>query len=163
MGDVGRILSVKGLLNGVELILLGPEEVEESNDGSLKLGALLSTNGDGREGLPEDDFADVGCDEERDARAKTVAFLEKFVEEDHNDTGHGELHKDCNGVKVPDFFNWTVHAREEIGECLTHCDNDSKQFLGGLEKLPVILRCHVDINDLGSSKELHDHGRGDDG
>lgn len=64
--NVGCVLSVEGLLDRIEFVLLGPQEVEKRNDCSFELGSLLSANSDRREGFPEDDLADVRRDEKRD-------------------------------------------------------------------------------------------------
>ena len=40
--------------------------MEEGNDGALELGSLLSTDGDGGEGSPQDVLANVSGDEEGD-------------------------------------------------------------------------------------------------
>ena len=64
VGNIGRVLPVKGLLQGEELVGLRQQEVEQGDDGSLELGSLLRADRDGRERLPQDDLADVGGDEE---------------------------------------------------------------------------------------------------
>jgi hypothetical protein len=67
VGEVGGILSVEGVLEGINFVALGEEEVEESDDCSFELSALISSDCDGGEALPEDVLADVGSDEEGDA------------------------------------------------------------------------------------------------
>jgi hypothetical protein len=121
---IRRVLPIESLLQGVELVRLGQQEVEESNDGALELSALLRADGDGRETLPEDDFTDVGGNEEGDAAAKTVALLEELIEEDNDDAGQGELEDDDDAVDHADFVDGTVHAREKVSESLTDGDND---------------------------------------
>ena len=64
VGDIGRVLPVEGLLQGEELVRLRQQEVEKCDNGTLEFGTLLRTDRDGRERLPQDDFADVGGDEE---------------------------------------------------------------------------------------------------
>ncbi len=86
IADVWRVLSVEGLLECIEWVLLGQEEVEQGDNGALKFSTLLCTDCNGREALPEDDLTDVGSDEKGDSGAKTVAFLEELVEQDHDDT-----------------------------------------------------------------------------
>jgi hypothetical protein len=76
-------------VQGAAFIIPGQEQVEERNDRAFKLGSTASVDGGGGEGLPDDGFTDVGGDEEGDARSKTVSFLEKLVEEDH-DHGRGD-------------------------------------------------------------------------
>ena len=45
----------------------------------------------GREWFPDYGVIDIGCDEEIDARVKTVSFLEQFVEENNNGRRNDEL------------------------------------------------------------------------
>lgn len=72
-------MTVEGLLEGENFVLLGQEEVEESDDGTLELSSLLSANGDWGERFPEDDLTDVGGDEKGDTATKTVALLKEFI------------------------------------------------------------------------------------
>jgi hypothetical protein len=63
VAEVWSILSVEGLLESVELVWLGQEEVEKSDDASLEFSSLISSNGNWRERFPEDQLTDVGGDE----------------------------------------------------------------------------------------------------
>ena len=47
VGNVRSVLPIEGLLDGVKLVLLGQEEVEKGDDGSLELSTLLRADGDG--------------------------------------------------------------------------------------------------------------------
>ena len=47
--NIRRVLAIEGLLKGVDFVLLGAQEVEQSNDGTLELGSLLRADRDGRE------------------------------------------------------------------------------------------------------------------
>ena len=75
IGQVGGVLSVEGVLEGIDLVALGEQEVEQSNDGTLEFSSLVGSDGDGGEALPEDVLANVGSDKERDSRAETVSLL----------------------------------------------------------------------------------------
>jgi len=46
VAKVWSVLSVEGLFDTVELVWLGQEEVEESDDGTLELGSLVGSDGD---------------------------------------------------------------------------------------------------------------------
>jgi hypothetical protein len=162
-GQVGRVLSVEGVLEGVDFVALGEEEVEESDDGSFELGSLVSSDGDGGETLPQDVFADVGGDKQGDSTSETVALLEELVEKDHNDTGSEELEENQNGVNGSEVGEFTVHARQEIGEGLSKSDDQAKELLGSLEEFSVLLGGLVDFDDLGTCEQLHDHAGSDDG
>jgi hypothetical protein len=63
---VWSVLSVESLLQAIELVWLSQQKVEESNDSSLKLSTLISSNGDWGEGFPKNELTDVGGDEKRD-------------------------------------------------------------------------------------------------
>lgn len=65
--------------------------MEERNEGTLKLGALAGVDRRWGERLPDDGLADVGSNEERNARAETVALLEELVEEENDERGGDEL------------------------------------------------------------------------
>ena len=66
VAEVWSVLSVEGLLESVELVWLGEQEVEQGDDASLELGSLVGSNGDWGEGFPKDGLTDVGGDEKRD-------------------------------------------------------------------------------------------------
>ena len=69
--QVGQVLPVESLPESPDLVLPGGQEVEQSDHGTLKLGAAASVDGGRGEGLPDDGLADVGGDEQRNSRAKT--------------------------------------------------------------------------------------------
>jgi len=136
---IRRILSVESILKRVELVALGQQEVEKSNDCALKLGALLGSDGDGGEAAPENVLADIRGDEERYARAETVALLEELVEENHDHARGEQLNDNQDGVEGTEVREVTVHAREEISESLTEGDDETEKLLDGLEKVTILL------------------------
>ena len=77
--EVGEVLAVEGLLKRTHLVVASDEHVEERNDSALELRAEARVDGGGAEGLPHDRLADVGGNEEGDARAKPVALLQELV------------------------------------------------------------------------------------
>lgn len=89
--DVRELVAVEGLLEGPRLAGPSHEEVEERDEGTLKLGALAGVDRRWGERLPDDGLADVGSNEERNARAETVALLEELVEEENDERGGDEL------------------------------------------------------------------------
>jgi hypothetical protein len=60
VAQIGCILSVEGILQGIHFVALGQHEVEQCNNGSLKFSALVSSNCHRGETLPQDVFTDVG-------------------------------------------------------------------------------------------------------
>jgi len=93
IGQIGQVLPVEGFPQGADLVLSGGQQVEESNDCSLKLGATSGVDGGWREGLPDDSFANVGGDEQGDTGAQTVTFLKEFVQEKNNKSGNEKLNE----------------------------------------------------------------------
>jgi hypothetical protein len=73
--DVGEVLSIEGLVERALLVGPGQKEVEQRDDGALELGTTTSVDGGWRKGFPDDGFADVGCDEERDTASQSISFL----------------------------------------------------------------------------------------
>jgi hypothetical protein len=66
-------------------------QVEESNNGTLKLRATTGIDGSGAESLPDNRLANVCSNEKTDTASETVALLEEFVEKDDNDAGNDKL------------------------------------------------------------------------
>jgi len=137
--------------------------MEECNDGSFEFSTLLSSDCDWWETLPEDVLADVGSDKEWDTWTKTVTLLQELIQQDHNNTSSEELKDDQNGVEGTKVSEVTVHAWEQVGECLSQSDDQTEELLGCLEEVSVLLRWLVHFNDLCTCKELHDHTWGNDG
>jgi len=126
--EVGQVLPVEALSQGAHLVRAGGQEMKHSNDGSLKLSTWITgatrlaiimqrwthlirrdsalrcsrtsarVDGGGAEGLPDDRLADVGCDEERDTGAQTVALLEQLIQQQDNQTCDKELKKRTPGL-----------------------------------------------------------------
>ena len=65
VAKIWSVLSVESLLEAVELVWLGEEEVEEGNDASLELSALVGSNGNWGEAFPQDELTDIGGNEKR--------------------------------------------------------------------------------------------------
>ena len=84
VGQVRQVLSVEGFPQGADLVLSGGQQVEEGNDCAFELGAPTGIDGRGGEGFPDYRFANVGGDEERDARAEAIPLLKEFVQEQNN-------------------------------------------------------------------------------
>ena len=131
--------------------------MEEGNDSTLELGSLVGSDGNGGEASPEDVLADIGCDEQRDTRAETVALLKELIEKDHNDASSEELKKDEDSVEGTEVRKFTVHAGQEVSKGLTKGDDKSEKLLSGLEKVSVLLGVLVHFDDLGTSEQLHNH------
>ena len=163
VGQVGEVLAHQGLLDGADLVVAGDEKVEEGDDGALELGAAPGVECGRTESLPADILADVSGDEEGDTAAKTVALLQKLVEGENDETGTEELGDDEEGIAGADGAQVAVHAAHNVGDGLTHGNEDSEELLGALKKGAVLLDVVVDLDDAGSGEQLHDQAGRDDG
>jgi len=88
------VLSINCLLDTIELIWLGQQEVEKSDDATLEFSSLISSNGDWGEAFPDDGLANVGSDEKRDTRSKTVSFLKKLIKHEYHESSQEKLSND---------------------------------------------------------------------
>eukprot|EP00962_Isochrysis_galbana_P018404 scaffold5311_cov120-Isochrysis_galbana.AAC.13 len=163
VGHVGQVLPVEGLLERLELVLAREHQVEERDQRALEFGAAASVDGRRREGLPHDGLADVGRDEERDARAQPVSLLQQLVQDDDDDAGHEELHDDEDRVARAQLAHIAVHAGDDVGHRLADGDQDAEKLLRAVEEGAVLLQTLVDVDDLGAREELHHQAGGDDG
>lgn len=161
--DVGQILAVEGLLERNRLVGPGEEQVDESNDGTLELGATAGVDGRGRESLPHDRLADVGGDEERDTAAEAVALLEQLVEEDDDEAGDHELDDQENADTGAEVRRLAVETGDDIDDGLAEGQEDGEELLRGLVQLAVRFEVEVDVDEVGAREELENHARGDDG
>lgn len=161
--DVGEVLSVEGLLESTLLVGPGHQEVEESDNSTLKLGATASVDGGRRESLPHDGLADVGGNEQRDTAAKTIALLQELVKQDNNHAGDNQLEDEQENNTGTKVGGGSVEAGEDVDGSGTGRQDESKELLGSLVELAIRLEVEVDVNEVGARKELENHARGNDG
>ena len=135
--DVGEILSIESLLEGTLLVWPGQEQVEECNDGTLKLGTTTSVDGRRRECLPDNGLADVGGNKERDTASKTISFLEELVEKNDNQARNNQLQdeeEDDTGAKI----GWlAIETSEHVYGSLAHGQNNGEELLSGLVEFAI--------------------------
>lgn len=162
IGDVWQVLSVEGLLESADLVVSGDQEVDQGDESSLELGSSSSVDGGWAESLPDDAFADVGGDEQRDSRSQSVSLLEHFVEDHDEQSGEEELDDDEQGVSGSKVSHASVQSRKYIGRSLSDGDQNTKELLGSGEKLTIFLDSLIDLDNSGSSKKLHDETRSND-
>jgi hypothetical protein len=147
-------LAVESLVQGALLVGPGQEQVEQGDDGTLELGATASVDGRGGERLPDNGLADVGSNEQRDTAAKTVAFLEELIQQNDDETGNNQLDDQENtdtGTKVAGL---AVEASQDVDTGLAEGKDDGEQLLSGLVELAVGLEVQVDVDEVGTGKEL---------
>mmetsp|Transcript_81 Transcript_81/g.192 ORF Transcript_81/g.192 Transcript_81/m.192 type:complete len:411 (-) Transcript_81:116-1348(-) len=163
IGEVGQVLAVDRLLDGADLVGPREQEVEQGHNGALELRAAARVDGGGAEGLPHDVLADVGGDEETDARAQAVPLLQQLVQREHDESGAEQLGDDQQGVSRPDGRQVAVHAGHHVGDGLAHRDEDAEELLRPGEEGAVLLDVVVDLDDATARQELHDQAGRDDG
>lgn len=103
-------MPVEGVLKSVDLVALGEKEMEESDNCTFELSALLSSDGNWGETSPENVFADVCGYKERDTTSKSIALLKELVKKDNDNTSGEELEKNENGVESSQVREFTVHS-----------------------------------------------------
>lgn len=148
VGDVGEVLAIEGLLEGANLVVSGDQKVEQSNDSSFEFRSTSSVNSGRAESLPDDGFANVGGDEERNTRAETISLLQEFVQNQDDDTSNKQLDDDNESEADTEFRNGSVHAGENVGDGLTDGNNHTEQFLGSLEEFSIRLDALIDLDDV---------------
>jgi hypothetical protein len=124
--DVGQAIAVEGLLEGARLVVPGEEEVEEGDDGALELWSTARVDRRRRKGLPDDRLANVGGDEERNARAEAIASLEELIEEDDEKGGDDELDDEQEADAIAEVLGLAVETAEDVDEGLTKGDEQRK-------------------------------------
>ena len=80
IGQVGKVTAVEGLTQTTDLVCPCCQKMKECNYSTFKLCPSARVDGGGAERLPDNRLTDVGGDEERDTRTKTVTFLKEFIE-----------------------------------------------------------------------------------
>jgi hypothetical protein len=163
IGQVGKVLTIESLLERTKLITSGDHQVEECNNSSFEFSSTSSVEGGGTECLPDDGLTNIGCDEERNTRSKTVSFLKQLIKSQDNKTSNEKLYDNEDGVTSSKSSEITIHSRNNVCYSLTDGDEDTEELLCTVEECSVLLDVVVDLNDSGSSEELHDKSRGDDG
>ena len=126
--DVGQSLPVKGLFERSGLVVPGEEQVEEGNDGTLKLGTSTGVDRVGGEGLPDDRLANVGRDEEGDTGSETVALGEELVEEDDDERGRDELEDQEEADTGTEGRRGAVETGEDVDGGLSEGDDQGEDW-----------------------------------
>lgn len=134
--DVGESLPVESLLESSSLVVPSEEEVEEGNDGTLKLGSSTGIDGVGGEGLPDDVFANVGSDEQGDTRSKTVALGEQLIEEDDNERGRDQLENEQQADTGAEGRGGAVETGKDVDGGLAKGNNEGEDWTSAMGRYP---------------------------
>lgn len=128
--------------------------MDKGNNGTLKLGTSAGVDSGRRESLPDNGLANVGGNEKRDTAAKTVALLEELIEKNDDNSSSEKLNNEKNADTSSKIGWLTVKTSKDENASLTERDDDGKKLLSSLVQLTVGLQVEVDVNEVGSSKEL---------
>jgi hypothetical protein len=92
--------------------------------------------------------------------------LEELVEEDDDEGGDDELDDEQEADTGAEFFGWTVETCEDYSILLLAFEMREKgrerTLLGTAEQNSVILQAEIDVDEVGTRQQLHDHSGGDD-
>ena len=150
VGDVRQIGAVEGFLERANLVRTREEQVEEGDDRAFKLSASARVHRRRRESLPDDAFALVRGDEERNTGAKTVALLQKLIQADDDDARKEELNDDEQGVADSEVADITIDTAHDVRNGFTDRNQNSQQLLSAVEERSVLLHALIHVDDLGS-------------
>ena len=101
--------------------------------------------------------------EEGNTRAETVTLLEHLVEEEDDDAGEGELDDEEGAGDEAELGGGAVETGDDVDDGLGDGEDDAEELLGTLKESTLFLVALVELDELDTSEELHDHGRSDDG
>lgn len=152
--DVGKMLSVEGLAESAGFVWPGDEEMEKRDDCALEFFATAGVDGGGREGLPDNRFADVGGDEEGDSRSKTVALLQQLIEKNDHQASNDQLDNQQEADAGTEIAWLTVQTSEDEDTSLTEGEDDGEELLRSLVQFAVGLEIEVDVDKMSTCKKL---------
>jgi hypothetical protein len=124
--DVGEATTPESLTKSATLVVPGEEEVEEGNESTLEFWSTTGVDGGGRECLPDDGLANVGSNEERDTGTETVTLLEKFIEENDDESGDDELDDQQKADTSAEVTWLAIKAGKDVDGGLTKRDNQGE-------------------------------------
>merc|ERR1712131_121696 len=131
--QIWQVGSVEGFIEGTNFIILGGQKVEKGNDGTFEFSTTTDIDCSWRECFPDDSFTDIGCNEKRDTRSKTVTLGKKFVKKQNNESSNKKLDNDQT-TDTSSHLSWiTVHTSQYIDNSLTKSHNHTEKFLGTRE------------------------------
>jgi len=152
--QVGQVLTVKSFIESADLVLLGGQKMEKSDDGTFEFSSSADVDGSRGEGFPDDGFANIGGDEERDTGAETVALGEKLVEEEHDHSSDKQLDDDQRADASSHLSGVAVHAGQNVDNSLAESHDHTEKLLGAREK-SSFFGSITDFNDFRACEQLH--------
>jgi len=156
---VGQVGAEESFTKSTDLVVASDEQLEESDDSTLKLCATAHVESHGAKSTPDDRLTDVGGDEDGDTTAKTIALLKKLIKAKNDDASKNKLKNDQNAIHNTNLAGLTIHSTKNVGSSLADSDDQTEQLLNAIEKSLLFLVGLIDIDDLATSKKLHNKVR----
>lgn len=152
--DIGQILAVECFMESTLLVWPGKQQVEEGDNGSLEFRATSSIDGSGRESLPDNRLANIGCDEKGDTASKTISLLKKLVQKDDNKASNNQLNDQQNTDTSTKVAGLAVETGKNVDTSLSERQDDCEKLLCGLIEFAIGFEVKVNIDEVGSGKKL---------
>ena len=137
--------------------------MDEINNSTFIFIALSTSHSDWTEAFPEEGLANVSSDEKTDSTADSVSFLEHLVEHNDNNSSKSQLENNEEPVTGSDFFQTSIHSRPNISKRLAEGDNHCHQLLSAVEHRFFFFIFHINLDNFGTGKELHNHACSNEG
>lgn len=152
--DIGKVLAVERFAHGTLLIGPGQEQMEQSDNGTLKLRTTTSVDGRGGKGSPDDRLANIRGNKERDTASETIALLKKLIEKNNDQAGNNELNNQEYADTGTKITGLTVETSKNVDTSLTKGKDNSEKLLSSLIQFTIGLEVQVDIDQVGTGEEL---------
>jgi hypothetical protein len=124
--DVRELVTPERLTERTALVVPGEHEVEEGNERTLELGSAAGVDRGGGEGLPNYGLADVGGNEEGNARTETVPLLEELVEEHDNQGRNDQLDDQKQADTCTEVAGLPVESGQNVDGSRAKSNDESK-------------------------------------
>jgi hypothetical protein len=122
--DVWQVLSEERFTESELFVWPCEHQMHQCKDCALELRSTAGVDGCRREGFPDNLFANVGGDEQGDARAQAVSFLEQLIEKNDNEAGDDKLNDQEHADSHAEFGRWAVETREHVDAGLAKGHDD---------------------------------------
>jgi hypothetical protein len=124
--NIGKTFTPESFTQSTAFIAPCEEEMEQGHYGTFEFGTTADVDGGRGKCLPDNRFTDVGGDEEIDARAKAVSFLEEFVKKDDDEGSNDELDDKKKTNTSADVFGLAVESCENVDCSLSERNDEGK-------------------------------------
>lgn len=98
-----------------------------------------------------------------DTITKTISLVEDLIHQDDHQTGSKKLEDQEENNSGAELAGSTVQTRKDNSKSMSQGDENSKELLRALEQLTISLHVKVDIQKMGTAKQLKDEASSDDG